>query len=104
VDKNFSATFTKCPACGSESRLVGEIAEEMKKEGLARQDWKAFIDIKQGVVIDKNRSVLMPIGKTIDAGYVISTDVCIDCGCFFAVEIMRVPARFDQGKQPYRAS
>ena len=103
IDKNLSKEFPKCPCCKAESALVHNIGKEMKDQHLAREDWTPCMDVKQGIVLDQNYKVLLPVGKIVNAGYVIQTDVCTECGCVWAVKVQRAPARISaqqRGQQP----
>ncbi len=104
IDKHLAKEFPKCPCCGAESPLVQQMVEEAKAAGMARQDWKAYFQAHQGMVLDQNRAILMPIGATVDAGYQVLTDICTECGCIWAVGVYRMPVRIDQqqgkGKLP----
>ena len=88
MDKDFHRTFTKCPCCGSEDRFLEQLGNELKARGLAREDWNFHLDVKQGVVVDKNREAAIPIGSELP-GYGIMTDICMDCGCIYAIDLER---------------
>lgn len=89
MDKDFHETFDKCPCCGSDQRFLEQLAQELKDRGLAREDWHQHYDVRQGVVIDKNRTVMLPIGIKLP-GYHITTDICMECGCLYATELRRL--------------
>ena len=84
--------FTKCPACGSSNRFLEHLANELKEAGFAREDWKFCYESRQGVVLDKAREATIPVGSEVP-NFAISTDVCEDCGCMYAVEIMSQPVK-----------
>jgi len=89
MDKNFSKQFTKCPCCGSESRFLEEMAKELKERGLAREEWSFHYDIRQGAVVDRAKEASMPIGSEVP-GFGITTEICVNCGCVYAIDITRI--------------
>lgn len=89
MEPNFHIKFDQCPNCKSELRFLEELGKEMKDRGLARAEWNMRYDQRTGAVADDARSVLMPIGiKT--PGYHTVTDICMDCGIVYAVELRRI--------------
>ena len=89
MDKDFSRQFTQCPCCGSEDRFFGQLGDELKERGLAREEWDMLLDTKQGVVVDPTKQAAIPIGSELP-GYGFKTDICIDCGCVYAIDITRI--------------
>ena len=89
MDKDFHRTFTKCPCCGSEDRFLEALANELKERGLAREDWNFHYDVRQGIVVDKAKAEAIPVGSEIP-GYGVATDICMNCGCLYAVDITRI--------------
>lgn len=92
MDKDFHRKFTKCPCCGSEDRFLEQLGNELKARGLAREDWHFHLDVKQGIVIDKTKEAAIPIGSEIP-GFGIMTDICMDCGCIYAIDITRIDVK-----------
>ena len=88
MDKDFHRTFTKCPCCGSEDRFLEQLGNELKARGLAREEWNFHLDIRQGVVLDQVKEAAIPIGSEVP-GYGIATDICMDCGCIYAIDLTR---------------
>ncbi len=88
MDKDFHREFTKCPCCGSEDRFLEQLGNELKARGLAREEWNMHLDVKQGVVVDQTKEAAIPIGSEVP-GYGIITDICIDCGCVYAIDLTR---------------
>ena len=88
MDKDFHRTFTKCPCCGSEDRFLEQLGNEMKDRGLAREEWSFHLDVRQGAVVDPAKEAAIPIGSEVP-GYGIITDVCMECGCIYAVDLTR---------------
>ena len=88
MDKDFSRQFDKCPCCGSEDRFLEQLGNELKERGLARDEWNFHMDVKQGVVIDPAKEAAIPIGSEMPS-YGFQTDICMDCGCLYAVDITR---------------
>lgn len=88
MDKDFHRNFNKCPCCGSEDRFFEQLGNTLKERGLAREDWNFHLDVKQGVVLDPTKQEAIPIGSELP-GYGIITDVCMDCGCVYAIDLTR---------------
>ena len=89
MDKDFHKTFDLCPNCGSNLRFCEELGKELKERGLARPEWNMRFDTRSGVVADQNRAILIPIGSHLP-GYGILTDICMNCGTVYAVELRRL--------------
>ncbi len=88
MKKDFSKQFTKCPCCGCEDRFLEQLGDELKDRGLARQDWDFHMDVRQGVVLDQTKADAIPIGSEVP-GYGLKTDICMGCGCIYAIDIVR---------------
>jgi len=106
VNKDFHREFTKCPVCrlreelaeilgkpelatgSGEDRFLEQLGNEMKERGLAREEWNFHLDVKQGVVLDQTKAAAIPIGSEVP-GYGFMTDICMDCGCVYSVDITR---------------
>ena len=88
MDKDFHREFTKCPCCGSEDRFFEQLGNELKARGLARDEWGMHLDVKQGAVLDQTKEAAIPIGSEVP-GYGIITEVCMDCGCVYAIDLTR---------------
>ena len=110
MDKDFHRTFTKCPVCtlreelakilgkpelklgGSEDRFLEQLGNTLKDRGLAREEWNFHLDVKQGVVTDRVKEASIPTGSEVP-GYGLITDICMDCGCVYAVDLTRNDAK-----------
>ncbi len=88
MDKDFHRTFTKCPCCGSEDRFFEQLGNELKARGIAREEWSMHLDVKHGVVLDPTKEDAIPIGSEVP-GFGIITDVCMECGCVYAIDLTR---------------
>lgn len=76
--------FTKCPACGSEGTgFFAGLAQRVKDKGYGRPEWDFYLDIKQGIVMDKTQEAKILIGSTMPT-FKFGTDICSHCGCVFA--------------------
>lgn len=84
--ENINQQFSQCPNCGSERRFLESLANELKDRGYARKEWKFGLDFRQGIVVDPTKEEAIPIGTKVP-GYQIVTDICMDCGTVYAVEI-----------------
>lgn len=89
---SFHKNFTKCPACGSEDRFLEQLGNELKERKLARDEWKMSWDFRQGVVIDQQKAAGIPIGSELP-GYIVATDICMNCGCVYATSLTRVSGK-----------
>ena len=92
MDKDFSRQFTKCPCCGSEDRFFEQLGNELKERGLAREEWGMYLDVKQGVVVDQTKEAAIPIGSELP-GYGFKTDICMECGCVYAIDLTRMDVK-----------
>lgn len=99
MDKNFHKEFTKCPCCGSEDRFLEQLGNELKARGLAREDWSFHLDVRQGAVIDPTKEAAIPIGSEVPA-YGLMTDICMSCGCVYAIDITRADVKKTLAPQP----
>jgi len=88
MDTKFHKDFKSCPACGSTNRFFESMANELKDRGVVRKEWAFYLDIKQGVVMDKVKEQRLIIGSQVPA-YTYATDICMDCGCVYAMFIER---------------
>ncbi len=89
MEKDFHREFYKCPQCGSEDRFLEQLAGEVRERGLAEKDWKFHFQIVEGVVVDQTKAAAIPIGSELP-GFGIMTDICMDCGCIYAVDLTRI--------------
>lgn len=92
MDKDFTRQFTKCPCCGSENRFFEQLGNELKERGLAREEWNFHLDVKEGVVVDRSSEAAIPIGSEVPS-YGMMTDVCMDCGCMYAIDLTRMSVK-----------
>ena len=107
MDKVFHREFNKCPICvireelaeilgkpelklgNGEDRFLEQLANEAKKKGLAREDWRFHFQIVEGVVVDPTKAKSALIGSEAP-GFGIMTDICMDCGCIYAADLTRI--------------
>jgi len=92
MDKDFHRSFNKCPCCGSEDRFFEQLGNSLKERGLAREEWDFRLEISQGFVVDPAKEAAIPIGSEIP-GYGIMTDICMNCGCVYAIDLTRNDAK-----------
>lgn len=117
MNKNFHKQFDKCPVCllreelakilgkpelilgtGSD-RFLEQLGNELKARGLAREEWSFHLDVKQGVVVDQTKEAAIPIGSEVP-GYGYMTDICMDCGCIYAIDLTRNDVKKSIAPQP----
>jgi hypothetical protein len=84
--EKYRKEFTQCPCCGSTSRFCESLGNELKESGLGREEWNFSLDFKQGAVVDKAMEKKITIGSEVPS-YRIRTDICLDCGCLYAIEL-----------------
>ena len=77
--------FTKCPACGSDQRFFETLANEAKAQNMGRPEWKMCMSLHQGVAVDPQKERKIPLGGKVP-GYMVAIDLCMDCGCVYAIE------------------
>ncbi len=88
MDKELMKEFKHCPCCDSEERFFEELVKEVKERGIARKEWNMHLVVGSGVVVDPAKQDLIPIGSEVPSfGY--ATDICMVCGCIYAVGISR---------------
>lgn len=92
MEKDFHREFGKCPCCGSEDRFLEQLGEELKERGLAKDDWHFHMDVRQGVVTEPSKAAAIPIGSEVPA-YGFMTDICMGCGCIYAIDITRTDVK-----------
>ncbi len=86
--ENFGKKFDKCPNCSSTNRFCEQLTLEAKEKKRVGLDWRLLMDNRSGAVFDENRAILLPVGSKVPA-YHIGTDVCMDCGTIYAIELAR---------------
>ena len=96
MDKQFHKKFGTCPGtkqdgtpCGGTQRFMEELGKELKAMHLARSGWNPRFDVKTGVPMDKGWQGIPPVGAVLP-GFEIMTDICMDCGTLYAIEIRRI--------------
>jgi len=92
MDKQFHKAFDQCPNCGCTQQFMKELGKELKARGFARQEWNLRYSVGEGVPTDKSFTGSIPVG-TLLAGFNIMTDICMDCGTIYAVELQRVEGK-----------
>ena len=84
--------FTKCPACGGENKMFEQMGKEIIERGLSKEDMKFYYDMKSNALANQDILNKLPIGSEIPA-FAIATDICLDCGCIYAVRLERTNAK-----------
>ena len=82
------ANFDQCPVCGSTKRFGESLANEIRERGLASEDFRFYVTIHQGAVVDKSKERSIPIGSEFPV-LIACTDICLDCGTLYAVQLQR---------------
>lgn len=99
AENELVARFDKCPNCGSESRLIGDMVKDKKKNGKL-EGMSPCLMLLQSVVGSPKDIMTGLLGSTIPVGIAI-LDACRDCGAIYAVEeqIAEVPIERLQQQQ-----
>ena len=87
----FPMSFTKCPACGSEIRLV----ETAMKENLQPAQ-KTTMHMFGVALTDQVGAVILPTVPVL----MIFTDVCVDCGCLYVTHVEKMVGRAQRPGPP----
>jgi hypothetical protein len=85
--------FATCPVCGSDARFFEGITKKLIEKGFARPEAQYCLHSLQGVVTDQAKEQSIPIGSEVPAGYVVKTDICINCGAIYAIELRTYPVK-----------
>lgn len=102
------ATFDKCPNCGSTKRFAGSVAHE-ENERLGKTDDKMVYGLNQmtGAIMVQARQKGLIHGMKVPLVMAI-TDICLDCGTLYAVQLQRAEGMAglppQQGPQQQRAN
>lgn len=78
------ARFGKCPWCGSNRRMMGELGEELKEQGLIGKDMEVGLHEVGGPLIDPRMQML---SQSLRPGMFALRDICIGCGRTITVKI-----------------
>lgn len=84
AENELLARFDKCPNCGSEKRLMGEIVKEQKEKGKL-EGMSPCLMLLQSVAGSPKDIMTGLLGSTIPVGIGI-LDACMDCGTVYTVE------------------
>lgn len=90
------ARFDKCPWCGSEQRMMGELAKEMVEQGLLSEGVDAGTHEVGGPIIDPTKAGQM-LAVSYRPGMYALRDTCIGCGREITVKIERRPTEVRLG-------
>jgi hypothetical protein len=90
TNEGYSKEFKRCPACGSEERVMEQLIEPEIEKGNWPAGTEGFTDKK--MLMLRNPQTLKLIGSTIPA-VGITFDVCADCGTEYAkrIEVVDLP-------------
>jgi len=85
-------SFDQCPVCGSTKRFVEELAKETKEAELMDPRLNFHMQIISGAATQPQDLAKAPIGTKV-LMYEVVLDVCSDCGCVYAVKLIRREAK-----------
>lgn len=78
----FPKTWSKCPACGSERRVIDGIRQDLIAENKWNPATQAALIRQIAILMDPTRPSISPILPAVD----VKIDICSDCGNIYAVE------------------
>ena len=84
--ENWVKEFSECPGCGGESRMFEQMGREVKERGLAKEEMTFYYDMRSGPLATQDMLAKLPLGGEVPA-FVVCTDICLDCGCIYAVKL-----------------
>ncbi len=90
--ENISKKFNQCPACGSKKRFFETLCRELIDRNLAPHDFTYSFQLLGGNVTCPQKEAGYPIGTEVP-GFQLRTDVCLDCGCVYAVQLEARPVK-----------
>lgn len=93
------ASFDKCPVCGSERRLMGELVKEQKEKGKMPEDTQACLQLLSAAAFSPMSAATTLIGEKVPTGTAI-LDACLDCGTVYAVQLLRGEVRLQIQQMP----
>ena len=85
---DYPLKFPKCPNCGCEITVLGEIVEEEKAAGrLPKTAALAMLEAK-AVVFDANTRSILTV-RTLAPAVIAYCDICTRCGTVYAFAVAR---------------
>ena len=88
----YPKTFNQCPNCGSTSRVVGDMVQDMKEEGKVTEHFDAWVMVQNSGIEPDKPHFTMPVVTWM-------ADICYDCGTLYCVQV-NVRNVMMQGGQP----
>ena len=85
---SFPVSFTQCPACGGESRLVEEAVKKEVIVGRLPEGTRVPALISQTTLFNPADKTMLLVRREVPIlmGFY---DVCADCGCLYLVEMQQ---------------
>ena len=96
---NTKYQYVKCPACGSKKRHYEKVSEKAAEADLAKPGFLVPFNYDSRVVAEKMKLDIAPIG-TGAPSITTATEVCMDCGCVYAVMVITGKAEKTLAKEP----
>jgi len=78
---------------------MGELVKEAREKGLAMEDFSCTLALLGQPVADQRMMSKILVGTTVPMG-VAAIDVCLGCGCIYAIEASRGNARIEVQQMP----
>ncbi len=84
--------YNCCPVCRSKLRFFEELSAEAKVNGAALANFQMSLNVAEGACADKRIANNLKPGTPV-ATFMVKTDVCLNCGCVYAVFVNKRVAK-----------
>ena len=85
---DFPVKFDQCPVCGSKRRIIEEEVAEAIKDGKLSEGSRVPAMMTQSIFYDPKRNMALLAKRQVPA-LIGFYDICLDCGNFYLVEMLR---------------
>ncbi|TET43037.1 MAG: hypothetical protein E3J60_01205 [Dehalococcoidia bacterium] len=90
-DGNMVYTYPHCPICKSKKRHFEKMCEKAVKAGTGKPGMIATFQQGSRTFVDRSLEPTLPIGTEVPS-IQLNTDICMDCGCVYAVIVVHTKA------------
>lgn len=80
--------FNKCPNCGSENKIVGNIVEEEIEAMRLKKGYEIPLLTIQAPIFDPNNQLLLLAKREVPV-VICLLDACADCGTLYVTKVAR---------------
>lgn len=88
---NMVYTYPHCPACRSKKRHFEKMCEKAVKAGTGKPGVDAPFQQFTRNFVDRSLEPTLPVGTEVPS-IQLKTDICMDCGCVYAVIVVHTKA------------